>query len=81
VFHSEHLDGPFTPTTDPIASPELGPMYAGRLVPNEAGAWQFLAFRGAGDRDFVGELTDPLPVRFDATGAIQTLAATPSPVG
>jgi hypothetical protein len=25
--------------------------------------WRFLAFRGAGDRDFVGELIDPLPVR------------------
>ena len=24
-----------------------------------------MAFRGAGDRDFVGELTDPLPLQID----------------
>lgn len=80
VFHSQHLDGPFTATADPIGSPELGPVYAGRLVPNEGGDWHFLAFRGAGDRDFVGELTDPVPVRFNGTGLIRTVTATPSPV-
>jgi beta-fructofuranosidase len=77
AFHSDHLDGPFTPTTDPIASPGLGPTYAGRLVAHE-GDWQFMAFRGAGDRDFVGELTDPVPVVFDSTGAIHTRATTPA---
>jgi beta-fructofuranosidase len=81
VFHAATLDGPFIPTTDPIARPELGPLYAGRLVPDELGEWQFLAFRGAGDHHFVGELTDPLPVRLDPSGAIQALLATPSPIG
>ena len=27
-----------------------------------------MAFRGNGDRDFLGELIDPLPVTFDAKG-------------
>lgn len=79
VFHSDHPDGPFTPTADPIGTPELGPVYAGRLVPNDDGDWLFLAFRGAGDRDFVGDLTDPVAVRFDGT-AIRTVTPTPSPV-
>lgn len=81
LFHSQHLDGPFTPTTDPIAIPELGPTYAGRLVPNRVGDWHFIAFRGAGDRGFVGELSDPLRVRFDDTGRIHPLEAIPSAVG
>ena len=33
------------------------------------GAWRFMAFRGDGDRDFLGELTDPLPIREDDDGA------------
>ena len=73
-------DGPFTATTSPIAGPELGPVYAGRLVPHE-GDWRFMAFRGAGDHGFIGELTEPVPVRFDTTGAIHTLASTPATVG
>lgn len=80
LFHAATLDGPFVPTTNPIAGPELGPMYAGRLVPDGLGEWRFLAFRGAGDHHFVGELTDPFPVRFDVSGGIQTVTATPSAI-
>ena len=29
-----------------------------------------MAFRGDGDRDFLGELTDPLPVEVDAEGRL-----------
>jgi len=80
LFHAATLDGPFVPTTDPIADPELGPLYAGRLIPDALGDWRFLAFRGAGDH-FVGELIDPLPVRFDPNGAIETMTAAPSTIG
>jgi beta-fructofuranosidase len=80
LFHAATLDGPFVPTTDPIAAPELGPMYAGRLVPNERGEWRFIAFRGGGDHHFVGELTDPLPVHFEPDGAIKTLIPTPASI-
>jgi beta-fructofuranosidase len=80
LFYAPTLDGPFVPTTDPIAGPELGPTYAGRLVPDELDDWQFLAFKGAGDHHFIGELTDPLPVRFDPSGAIKALTATRSAI-
>ena len=30
-----------------------------------------MAFRGNGDRAFIGELTDPLPVTLDAKGKIR----------
>ncbi|HMK96341.1 MAG TPA: hypothetical protein VK425_02280 [Acidimicrobiales bacterium] len=35
---------------------------------------EFMAFRGNGDVDFLGELTDPLPVRLGVNGdiAVQT---------
>lgn len=81
VFHAEHLDGPYTPTNNPIGPTELGATYAGKLVPKDTDDWRFIAFRGAGDRDFVGELTDPIPVVFDSTGEIRTLARTSSAVG
>ena len=80
LFHAATLAGPFVPTTDPIADPELGPLYAGRLIPDALGEWRFLAFRGAGDH-FVGELTDPLPVRFYPNGAIETMTVAPSTIG
>ena len=31
-------------------------------------AWEFMAFRGNGDRDFLGDLIDPLPVTVEARG-------------
>ena len=34
------------------------------------GSWRFMAFRGDGDRDFLGELTDPLPLLYDGEGRI-----------
>ena len=56
----------------PIAAPDgpLGTLYAGKLLERPAGSWQFIAFRGDGDRDFLGELTDPLPVTVDAEGQL-----------
>lgn len=74
LFERRDADGPFRPSDEPIASSNsaLGPLYAGKLVEAESDEWRFLAFRGAGDRNFVGELTDPLPVRVDAD-AVQVL--------
>ena len=46
----------------------LGPLYAGKLVESEQTGWSFMAFRGAGDRDFLGELTDPLPLQINEAG-------------
>jgi beta-fructofuranosidase len=70
VFSADELLGPYVCADDPIAAPDgpLGALYAGKLVPGEDGGWCFMAFRGDGDRDFIGELTDPLPVEWDAAG-------------
>ena len=47
----------------PIADEEL---YSGRLVQARDGRWLFLAFRHTGaDGQFIGEISDPLPVRWD----------------
>jgi beta-fructofuranosidase len=72
VFSSEQLLGPYSNAEGPLAPPDgpLGTLYAGKLVEYELGGWGFMAFRGNGDRDFLGELTDPLPVREDADGRI-----------
>jgi beta-fructofuranosidase len=67
VFSADRLSGPYSSAPDPIADPggPLGTLYAGKLLEDEDGTWRFMAFRGDGDRDFLGELTDPLPLRYD----------------
>lgn len=72
----------FTPSDQPIAADdsELGPLYAGKLVEVRHNDWRFLAFRGAGDRGFVGELTDPLPVDVRAND-IEVLLESAAPTG
>jgi len=72
AFSADDLFGPYPSADGPLVGPDgpLGPLYAGKLVESDAGRWHFMAFRGDGDRNFVGELTDPLPVREDADGRI-----------
>ena len=49
-------------------------LYSGRLVRDRAGQWVLLAFRNRGpDGRFVGELTDPMPVRWAAGGSTLTV--------
>lgn len=62
-------DGVWAPSRGAIAAGD--PLYAGKLVEVAPGEWAFIGFRGAGDRDFVGELTDPIPVAFDADGELR----------
>lgn len=73
TFYFEHTAAGLRASDHPVASADslLGPLYAGKLVEAEPADWRFLAFRGAGDRDFVGELTDPLPVRVE--GPLQVI--------
>jgi beta-fructofuranosidase len=41
-------------------------LYSGRLTQDRAGAWVMLAFRHVDEAgEFVGEITDPIPVRWD----------------
>jgi beta-fructofuranosidase len=70
AFSADHVLGPYSRAEGPLASPDgpLGPLYAGKLLQNGAGMWSFMAFRGDGDRSFLGELTDPLPVTQDVNG-------------
>ncbi len=72
VFSADHPLGPYSAADGPLVSSDgpLGPLYAGKLVEEGAGRWCFLAFRGDGDREFVGELTDPLPVLLEENGRI-----------
>ena len=72
VYSAANLLGPYTPAQSPIADPAgpLGALYAGKLVESGGGDLCFMAFRGDGDRDFVGELTDPLPVNLDPEGRL-----------
>jgi beta-fructofuranosidase len=71
VLSSRALEGPYSPSPRPIADPNgLGSLYAGKLVGGDSSSWAFMAFRGAGDDDFVGELTDPLPLLIDGDGGL-----------
>lgn len=46
--------------------------YAGRLVQDRTGAWQLLAFRNVDpDGSFHGTMSDPMPVRWDDSGALR----------
>jgi beta-fructofuranosidase len=79
TFTFTKVDGVFVPSARPIVDPAgpAGPLYAGKLVEVEPGDWRFLGFRGAGDRGFVGELPDPLPVRVDEDGDLRTVSDVP----
>jgi beta-fructofuranosidase len=81
VFSAPELGGPYSSSAKPIAhSNGLGPLYAGKLVETEPGLWTFMAFRGAGDREFVGELTDPLPLQIHADGNVRVVVDSVRPI-
>jgi beta-fructofuranosidase len=81
VFSSPELEGPYSASVAPIAGlSHFGPLYAGKLVGSESG-WAFMAFRGAGDRGFIGELTDPLPLLIDGDGRLSLAVDEAVPIG
>jgi beta-fructofuranosidase len=73
TFSASTPDGPYRASVAPVADcgGALGTLYAGKLVEAGPGDWRFLAFCIDRDGTFVGELTDPLPVRQDDNGTIQ----------
>jgi beta-fructofuranosidase len=74
VFSAPNLEGPYSASAAPIAHANgLGPLYAGKLIETEATGWAFMAFQGAGDRGFVGELTDPLPLEIARDGDVRVV--------
>jgi beta-fructofuranosidase len=71
VFSAPTLAGPYSASAAPLADANgLGPLYAGKIVEGGPTGWAFIAFRGAGDRDFAGELTDPLPLEIQHDGGL-----------
>jgi len=68
------LLGPFDLTQAVRTTDES--LYAGRLVRDRAGRWVMLAFRNCGpDGSFIGELADPMPIRWATDGSALELAA------
>lgn len=67
ILSSPSWTGPYTAAARPLARPDRpgGTIYAGKLVHIGEDEWGFIGFRGDGDREFLGELIDPLPARFD----------------
>ncbi|MET1059248.1 MAG: hypothetical protein ABWX84_06605, partial [Nocardioides sp.] len=45
-------------------------LYVGRLVRRRNGEWCLLAFRNLAPGGFVGEIADPIPVRWAADGRL-----------
>lgn len=46
-------------------------LYAPRLVRDDAGAWQLIGFVDERDGEFAGELSDPIPMHYTATGGLE----------
>lgn len=67
VYSSPELFGTYRASAQPLTRADRpgGPLYAGKIVQTADGDRGFMAFRGAGDDSFFGELIDPLPGRFD----------------
>ena len=78
ALSAKHFSGPYSATDAPVAPLNGGAsvLYAGKLLEGEAGEWQFMAFLGDEDREFIGELTDPLPVQYDENGEIVVITTT-----
>jgi beta-fructofuranosidase len=76
AFSAKQFSGPYSPGDAPLTTQDarLGTLYAGKLIEERTGGYRFMAFRGDGDRHFLGELTDPLPAQQGADGHIVVLA-------
>ena len=70
AFSADAFPGPYRATDDPVAGLQAGTgvVYAGKLFEKCPGSWQFMAFQGGNDQEFLGELTDPLPVQHGPNG-------------
>jgi beta-fructofuranosidase len=64
--------GPYHYLTDEFfVGDTLGSLYAGKLIQDTSGQWQFMAFRNlTEDGRFAGEIIDPLPVSVEQNGKL-----------
>ncbi len=72
LLSAKEFFGPYLASDTPVApfQADMGVLYAGKLLKDDAGHWQFMAFRGDEDGDFRGELAGPLAVQQAANGEI-----------
>lgn len=71
LMSDKPLEGYHLPTDDFFAGDAFGSLYAGKLIQDSAGDWQFMAFQSYfPDGGFVGDIADPLPLRVDAQGLL-----------
>jgi len=72
VLFAKEFDGPYTAADYPVSasSNALGVLYAGKVFDRGTGELEFMAFLGDNDNDFVGELTDPLPIKSTGDGGL-----------
>ncbi len=65
--------GPYRYLTDQfLAGDAVGSLYSGKLIQDASGKCQFMAFRNfASNGEFVGEITDPIPITINPDGKLQ----------
>lgn len=74
--HYLMADNPFGPyrymSDDFLVGDAHGSLYSGKLIQDASGNWQFMAFRNmTEDGEFIGDISDPLPVHVLADGRLQ----------
>ncbi|MBY8875019.1 family 43 glycosylhydrolase [Micromonospora sp. PLK6-60] len=75
VANAPTVQGPWdVASARPVVTPNL---YAPRLVP-DADGWSLIGFVDEVDGEFVGELSDPIPVRYDSGAGLVTRVTAPA---
>ena len=72
MLSAKNFDGPYTAADQPVAASNaaLGVLYSGKVIDRGIGGLEFMAFGGDNEIDFVGELTDPLPIESTSDGGL-----------
>lgn len=78
--HYMMADDPFGPYSQPqndlLFGDQNGTFYSGKLIQNQSGAWMFLtAIQYDQEMNYVGDISDPLPVSIHNDGQISVLNA------
>ncbi len=71
-FVADHPLGPFESLSDEfLMGDTIGSKYSGKIIRNPQGEWVLMAFHNFGqEKQFIGELSNPMPIRIDPDGAI-----------
>jgi len=77
TLSAKDFAGPYQSSRGPVSGDggTLGTLYAGKLLELVPGQYSFMAFRGDGDREFLGEITEPLAVERDGEGGISVVTS------